>query len=91
MKYSVVMNNSEYGFNVHWPALPGCHSRDTFDEAIENIKNAIKTYLQIIEEETKGSTVCQIEVPAENAFLRKIYIINPDSIQRSPMAVLLPI
>ncbi|MCJ7482002.1 MAG: type II toxin-antitoxin system HicB family antitoxin [Thermodesulfovibrionales bacterium] len=65
MKYSVVINKSEYGFDVHCPALPGCHSQgDTIDEAIENIKDAITTYLGMIEEETKDSTVYQVEVPA---------------------------
>jgi predicted RNase H-like HicB family nuclease len=65
MKYTVVVNKTEYGFDVHCPALPGCHSQgDTFEEAIENIKDAIKTYLQMIEEETKDSTVYQVEVPA---------------------------
>ena len=64
MRYSVVINKTEYGFDVHCPALPGCHSQgDTFEEAIENIKDAIKTYLKMIEEETKGSTVYQVEVP----------------------------
>jgi predicted RNase H-like HicB family nuclease len=65
MQYSVVINKTEYGFDVHCPALPGCHSQgDTFEEAIENIKDAIKTYLRMIEEETKDSTVYQVEVPA---------------------------
>ncbi len=65
MKYTVVINKSEYGFDVHCPALPGCHSQgDTFEEAIENIKDAIKTYLRMIEEETKDSTVYQVEVTA---------------------------
>jgi predicted RNase H-like HicB family nuclease len=65
MKYTVVINESKYGFDVHCPALPGCHSQgDTFEEAIENIKDAIKTYLQMIEEETRDSTVYQVEVPA---------------------------
>ena len=65
MKYTVVINESEYGFDVHCPALPGCHSQgDTFEEAMDNIKDAIKTYLQMIEEETKDSTVCEVEVPA---------------------------
>ncbi len=49
MKYTVVVNESEYGFDVHCPALPGCHSQgDTLKEAIENIKDAIKTYLQMV-------------------------------------------
>ena len=68
MQYSVVINKTEHGFDVHCPALPGCHSQgDTFEEAIENIKDAIKTYLRMIEEETKDSTVYQVEVPAQNA------------------------
>jgi predicted RNase H-like HicB family nuclease len=64
MKYTVVINQTEYGYDAHCPALPGCHSQgDTFDEAIENIRDAIKTYLLMIEEETKDSTVYQVEVP----------------------------
>ena len=54
MKYTVVVNKTEYGYDAHCPALPGCHSQgDTFEEAIENIKDAISTYLRMIEEETK--------------------------------------
>jgi predicted RNase H-like HicB family nuclease len=65
MQYSVVINKTEHGFDVHCPALPGCHSQgDTFEEAIENIKDAITAYLRMIEEETKDSTVYQVEVPA---------------------------
>ncbi len=65
MKYTVVVNKTEYRFDVHCPALPGCHSQgDTFEEAIENIKDAINTYLRMIEEETKDATVYQVEVPA---------------------------
>lgn len=65
MKYTVVVNKTEYGYDVHCPALPGCHSYDdTFEEAIDNIKDAIVTYLQMIAEETKDATVYQVEVPA---------------------------
>jgi len=65
MQYTVVVNKTEYGFDVHCPALPGCHSQgDSLEEAIENIRDAIKTYLQMIEEETKDSTVYLVEVPA---------------------------
>ncbi|MFH1703891.1 MAG: type II toxin-antitoxin system HicB family antitoxin [Nitrospirota bacterium] len=64
MEYTVVINKTEYGFDAHCLALPGCHSQgDTIEEAIENIKDAIKTYLQMIKEETKDSTVYQVEVP----------------------------
>jgi len=64
MKYTVVINKSEYGYDAHCPALSGCHSQgDTEEEAMENIKDAISTYLHMIEEETKGSRVYQVEVP----------------------------
>jgi predicted RNase H-like HicB family nuclease len=64
MTYSVVINKTEHGFDAHCPALPGCHSQgDTLEEAIENIKDAVTTYLHMIEEETKDSTVYQVEVP----------------------------
>lgn len=65
MRYSVVINKSEYGYDAHCPMLPGCHSQgDTLEEAIENIKDAITTYLQMIAEETKDATVYEVEVPA---------------------------
>ncbi len=65
MKYPVVINESEYGFDVHCPLIPGCHSQgDTIEEAIENFKDAISTYLQMIAEETKDATVYEVEVSA---------------------------
>lgn len=65
MQYTVVVNKTEYAYDVHCPALPGCHSQgDSLDEAIENIRDAISTYLHMIEVETKGSTVYQVEVSA---------------------------
>jgi predicted RNase H-like HicB family nuclease len=65
MQYTVVINKTEYGYDVHCPALPGCHSQgDTLEEAKENIKDAITIYLHMIEEETKDATVYQVEVPA---------------------------
>ncbi|MGR3292385.1 MAG: type II toxin-antitoxin system HicB family antitoxin [Candidatus Scalindua sp.] len=56
MRYPVVVHKSEYGYDVHCPILNGCHSQgDTVDEALENIKDAITTYLEMIAEETQGS------------------------------------
>jgi predicted RNase H-like HicB family nuclease len=63
MKYKVVINKTEYGYDAHCPYFPGCHSQgDTLEEALENITDAIKTYLQMIAEETRDSTVYQVEV-----------------------------
>ncbi|MEW5692048.1 MAG: type II toxin-antitoxin system HicB family antitoxin [Candidatus Hydrogenedentota bacterium] len=54
MKYPVIVHKSKYGYDVECPVLPGCCSQgDTFKEAIENIKDAIKTYLATIEELNK--------------------------------------
>ena len=62
MKYPVVVHKSDYGYDAHRPILPGCHSQgDTVEEALENIKDAIITYLEMIAEETKGS-IYEVEV-----------------------------
>ena len=62
MKYPVVVHKSEYGYDAHCPILPGCHSQgDTLEEALENIKDAIITYLEMISEEAKGS-IYNVEV-----------------------------
>lgn len=52
MKYQVIVHKSEYGLDVHVPALPGCHSQgDTEIEALANIQDAIRTYLEIKQNE----------------------------------------
>lgn len=46
MKYRVVLVESEEGFAVSCPALRGCHSQGTtMEEALENIKAAIREWL----------------------------------------------
>ncbi len=63
MKYPVVVHESEYGFDVHCPMLPGCNSQgDTLEEAMDNIKDAIVTYLKMVAEETKDEKVYEVEV-----------------------------
>lgn len=63
MKYSVIIRKSEYGYDVHVPALPGCHSQgDTERGAIENIKDAIRTYIEMEKEELQGAKVREVEV-----------------------------
>ena len=56
MKYTVVVNKTEYGYDAHCPALPGCHSQgDTFDEAID-IALSTKPKKKTKEEKDGGST-----------------------------------
>lgn len=63
MKYQVILRKSEYGYDAHVPALPGCHSQgDNEAEALENIQDAILTYLQMEREEFKGAQVREVEV-----------------------------
>jgi len=63
MRYLVVIHKSKYGYDIHVPALPGCHSQgETLKEALENIKDAILTYLEMEKEELKGAMVREVEV-----------------------------
>jgi predicted RNase H-like HicB family nuclease len=51
MTYRVVLQPSEEGFAVSCPGLPGCWSRGaTEQEALENIKDAIREYLKAMTE-----------------------------------------
>jgi len=63
MKYLVVIRKSKYGYDVHVPSLPGCHSQGaTEKEALNNVQDAILTYLEMEKEELKGVKVREVEV-----------------------------
>ena len=63
MKYLVITHKSKYGYDVHAPALPGCHSQgDTEKEALGNIQDAILSYLEMEKEELGGAKVREVEV-----------------------------
>jgi len=53
MVYRVIIEKGDdFGFVVHCPAIPGCHSQgNTIEEAIENIKDAIRGCLSVLESE----------------------------------------
>ena len=46
--YTVIMEKeSDGGYHAFCPILKGCHSQgDSFEEAIENIKEAIELYIE---------------------------------------------
>jgi predicted RNase H-like HicB family nuclease len=55
MKYLTLIRKSKYGYDIHVPSLPGCHSQgSTQKEARDNIRDAIYTYLDMEKEELKG-------------------------------------
>ena len=44
---AIIEKEDEGGYHAFCPALPGCHTQgETFEEAINNIKDAIKLYLE---------------------------------------------
>lgn len=52
MKYRVVLIKSEEGWAIDCPALPGCWSQGaTRDEALTNIREAIRLWLEVAEED----------------------------------------
>ena len=55
MKYRVVLHQSEEGYSVSCPGLPGCWSQgETIQEALENIAIAIREYLEADEGAESG-------------------------------------
>lgn len=53
MVYRVIIEKGEdFGYVAHCPAIPGCHSQGkTMEETIENIKDAIKGCLSVLDED----------------------------------------
>ena len=65
MKYKIALRESEEGFAVSVPGLPGCWSQGaTEQEALQNIQDAIKEYLATIDDLLEGATVREIDVQA---------------------------
>ncbi len=63
MKYKIVLQKSEEGYSVSCPGLPGCWSQGrTEQEAIENIRDAIREYLGAIAESVQDADVREIDV-----------------------------
>jgi predicted RNase H-like HicB family nuclease len=62
MTFEVKLLKSEEGYAVWCPALPGCASQgETEEEALENIKDAIREYLAATEE-LAGTETRTVEV-----------------------------
>ena len=63
MKYKIVLEKSEEGYSVGCIGLPGCWSQgETEEEAIANIKDAIKEYLEVAEELFQKGDVREVDV-----------------------------
>lgn len=63
MRYKVVLEQSDEGYAVSVPGLPGCHSQGaTEHEALENIADAIHEYLEALNELVQDTEVREVEV-----------------------------
>lgn len=63
MKYKIALRKTDEGYSVSVPGLPGCWSQGaTEEEALENIQDAIKEYLDARDELLEGSTIREVEI-----------------------------
>ena len=63
MIYRVALRQSEEGYSVSVPGLPGCCSQgETEAEALENISDAIREYLEAAAELAETSESREVEV-----------------------------
>ncbi len=63
MKYTVVIKESDEGYSIACPALPGCWSQGkSEEEAVANISEAIQDYLVAISDTYKEEHYREIEV-----------------------------
>jgi len=47
-----IEKGEDFGYVAHCPAIPGCHSQgQTIEEAIENIKDAIRGCLEALDKD----------------------------------------
>jgi predicted RNase H-like HicB family nuclease len=63
MKYKIALQETDEGYSVSVPGLPGCWSQGaTEEQAIENIQDAIREYLEARDELLKGMMVREVEI-----------------------------
>ena len=63
MKYKIALTESDEGFSVSVPGLPGCWSQGATEaEALANIRDAISDYLAVRDELLRDADVREVEV-----------------------------
>ena len=63
MKYKVNLKKTEEGYAVWVPGLPGCWSQGKSEEdALENIKDAIEAYLEVVDRLTVDNESRYVEI-----------------------------
>jgi predicted RNase H-like HicB family nuclease len=75
MQFNVVIEEDpeDGGYVVHCPALKGCWSQgDTIEEALENIKEAIRGYLKTLNERAVHEVA---EKSRERALIKEVAVV----------------
>ena len=63
MRYRVVLIESDEGYAVSCPELKGCHSQGvTVEEALENIREAIRDWLAVQQQQRSRPKMIEAEV-----------------------------
>ena len=63
MKYKIAIHESDEGFSVSVPGLPGCWSQGaTEQDALDNVRDAIREYLAVVNEQLQGEEVREVEI-----------------------------
>ncbi len=63
MKYKVSLKKTEEGYAIWVPGLPGCWSQGkSEDDALENIKDAIEAYLEVVDKLTVDNESRYVEI-----------------------------
>jgi len=66
MKYPVILVESDEGFAVSCPALPGCLSQgETREAALANIREAIQLWLEVAQEDARREAASEVGTLAE--------------------------
>ena len=65
MKYPVALTQTDEGFSVSCPGLPGCWSQGaTEEEALANIGDEIREYLAVVRELAAKAEIREVDVLA---------------------------
>ena len=63
MRYKVALKQTDEGYSVSVPGLPGCWSQGaTEEEALANIEVAIREYLNVVDGLLQDSQMREVEV-----------------------------
>ena len=77
MRYKVALKQTDEGYSVSVPGLPGCWSQGaTEEEALANIEVAIREYLNVVDELLHDSQMREVDVAVKPCPGSRVSIIS---------------